>query len=165
MPAPGRDLLGLDKGEAECWRHFAESATRIGDIVQRTLLAEHNLTLSDVMLLAMLAKSDTGSVRMGDLSGALVLIPSRVTQQVARLEAQGLLIRGASAEDRRGVVATITRVGRLRLQPVLQTYARVVRTHFLGPLSRQQMGAVGDSCRRIGDGLRQHERQARLKRR
>jgi DNA-binding MarR family transcriptional regulator len=165
LPAPGQELTGLDEVERECWRHFTESASRIGDILQRTFLLEHNLTLSDVMLLANLAKSDAGSARMGDLAGALVQIPSRVTQRVARLEAQGLLTRGATKDDRRGVVATITRVGRLRLEPVLQTYARIVRTHYLDPLSRQQMGAVGDSCRRIGDGLRDHERQARLKRR
>lgn len=156
-----RHLPGFDEVEHECWRQFTESATRIGDILQRTLMLEHNFSLSDVMLLDILAKSHNGSARMGDLAGALVLIPSRVTQQASRLEAQGLLTRSASKDDRRGVVATITQVGRARLRPALQTYARIVRAHYLNPMSRQQMTAVGESCRRISSGLTHRERPDR----
>ncbi|MGB3483726.1 MAG: MarR family transcriptional regulator [Mycobacterium sp.] len=156
---PDRHLPELDDLEQECWQQFTESATRIGDVLQRTLLFEHNLTLHDVMLLWILAKSDSGSVRMGDLATALALIPSRVTQQAGRLEARGLLTRSTSETDRRGVVATITRVGRVHLAPALRTYAGVVRSLYLNPLSRQQMTALGDSCRRIGAGLLQQDRR------
>ena len=162
-PLPDRHLPGLDDVEHECWLHFTEAATRIGDILQRTLVDAHNLTLFDMLLLAILAKSDDGSARMGDLARALVLIPSRVTQVASRLEAQGLLTRSTSRNDRRRVIATITPAGRARLRPALETYAGIVRTYYLVPLSRQQMTAVGDSCRRIGGGLMHKEQQARLK--
>ncbi|WP_369803635.1 MarR family winged helix-turn-helix transcriptional regulator [Mycobacterium sp. NAZ190054] len=79
-----------------------------------------------------------------------------MTQQAARLESRGLLTKRTSAHDRRVVLATITHGGRARLAPALRTYARIVRTHFLNPLSRQQMAALGDSCRRIGDGFNRH---------
>ncbi len=48
-------LPGLDDVEHECWRQFSESATRIGDLLQRTLTREHGFSLHDVMLLQTLA--------------------------------------------------------------------------------------------------------------
>jgi DNA-binding MarR family transcriptional regulator len=162
---PDWRLPGLDGVEHECWSQFAEAATRIGAVLQRMLICEHNLTLADLMLLGILAKSDDGSARMGDLADALVLIPSRVTQLAGRLEAQGLLTRSASKNDRRGVIATITHDGRVRLKPALRTYAGIVRTHYLVPLSRQQMTAIGDSCRRVSGGLIQNGRPPKSERR
>jgi DNA-binding MarR family transcriptional regulator len=151
---PAAQVPGLEDVEQQCWQQFIDSSSRIFDTLHRTLMTEHNLGLYDVLLLGILAKSDDGSARMGDLAEALVLIPSRVTQQTHRLEAQGLLRRTASKDDRRGVSATITRAGRARLRPALTTYARIVRAQFLDPLSRQQMSAVGDSCRRISTGMK-----------
>jgi DNA-binding MarR family transcriptional regulator len=159
--SPDEQLPGLDDIENGSWRYFEDSATRITEILHRRLLSEHNLALFDVLLLKLLASSFDGSARMGDLADALASIPSRITQQAARLEARGLLSRSVSARDRRVVLATITRTGRARLEPALRTYARIVRTHYLNPLSRQQMAALGDSCRRISDGLVQHERRPR----
>ncbi|WP_335583109.1 MarR family winged helix-turn-helix transcriptional regulator [Mycobacterium sp. MS1601] len=154
-------LSGLDDAEHECWLQFSESAARIGDVLQRALSLEHNFTLCDVMLLQALAKSDDGSARMGDLADALVLMPSRLTQQVSRMEAQGLVIRSTSKHDRRGVVATITHAGRMRLAPALVTYAQIVRTYFLDPVSRRQMLAVGDSCQRISAGFTARSHRAK----
>ena len=34
------------------------------------------------------------------------------------------------------------------------TYARGVREHFLGPLSRPQIAAMGENCRRISAALK-----------
>ena len=34
------------------------------------------------------------------------------------------------------------------------TYAEAVREHFLGPLSRPQMAAMGENCRRISAALK-----------
>jgi DNA-binding MarR family transcriptional regulator len=147
-------LPHLDAAEDECWQRFMESSSRVVESIHRALVLEHKLSLHDVMLLCILAKAEDGSARMGDLAEALVLIPSRVTEQVARLEAQGLLHRRASTDDRRGVIATITQVGRVRLKPAMQTYARAVRSSYLNSLSRQQMSSVSDSCRRISWGLK-----------
>ncbi len=62
--------------------------------------------------------------------------------------------REASQQDRRGVVATITDDGRAAAQQVRMTYAQAVRTYFLVPLSRSQMIAMGENCRRISAALK-----------
>lgn len=143
----------LDDTEQRSWQHFLDAATRIYILLNRKLMDAHKLTLFDVLLLEMLAQSDSGSARMGDLAHALVLTPSRVSQQIRRLESRGLVRRTTSNRDRRGVVATITHDGLARFKPALVTYAQVVRTHFLDQLSRPQMAALGDSSRRINSGM------------
>jgi DNA-binding MarR family transcriptional regulator len=68
----------------------------------------------------------------------------------------------ASPEDGRGVLATITDDGRALLKEALETYGDGVRTHYLGRLSRPQMAAVGENCRRISAGLQSDAPPARL---
>jgi DNA-binding MarR family transcriptional regulator len=143
----------LDDTEQRSWQHFLDAATRLYVLLNRKLMAAHKLTLFDVLLLEMLTASKSGSARMGDLAHALMLKPSRVSQQIRRLESQGLVQRSASNEDRRGVVASITHDGLARIKPALATYAQVVRTHYLDHLSRPQMAALGDGSRRISTAL------------
>ncbi len=148
------DTPGLDIAEQKSWQNFLDAALRLHATMNRSLVDAHGLTLNDVRLLDLLAKSPTGAARMGDLAESLMSLPSRVTRQIHRLERQGLVNRGASPEDGRGVLASITPKGRQALREALQTYGEAVRAHFLDPLSRPQITAMGENCRRISAGLR-----------
>lgn len=159
-PSTGR-LPGLDDNEQQCWQRFSETATALCAALNRQLVEAHGLTLWDVMLLRFLANSGDGSARMGEIAEVLAVIPSRVSQQTRRLEAQALVRRCKSQHDRRVVIASITREGRARLKPALTTYAKGVRALYLNPLTRQQMTGFGDSCRRVGTPLRHQEVSAK----
>ena len=148
-----RDTPGLDIAEQKAWQNFLAAALRLYATMNRSLVDEHRLTLNDVRLLDLLAKSVTGSARMGDLAEALMSLPSRVTRQIHRLEMQKLVVRGASPDDGRGVLASITPEGRDALAAAMQTYGAGVRAHFLDRLSRPQVVAMGENCRRISAGL------------
>jgi DNA-binding MarR family transcriptional regulator len=148
------DMPGLDIAEQRSWQHFLDSALRLYATLNRGLTEAHKLSLVDVRLLDILDKSPTGSARMGDLADALTSLPSRVTRQIRRLEAQGLVRRTASPDDGRGVLATITDEGREVAQKAMVTYSQAVRTHFLTQLSRPQMAAMGENCRRISTALK-----------
>lgn len=91
---------------------------------------------------------------MGDLAHAMALSPSRLTELMRRLESQGWVRRSRSRRDGRGVLASITREGRAQMRPAARTYAQAVRTYYLAQLSRPQMIALGDSCRRINVPLK-----------
>ncbi|MGV0593113.1 MarR family winged helix-turn-helix transcriptional regulator [Mycolicibacterium porcinum] len=144
-----------DELEILSWHDYLDTAIRAYHALNRALHTAHALSLLDVILLDFLMKSPDGTARMGDLAQAVVLMPGRVTQQVRRLEAQGLLRRTTSERDRRSVLAQITPAGRSRMRLALRTYAGWVRIHYLDPLSRRQLTAIGDSCRRISTGLRE----------
>lgn len=155
-------MPGLDIAEQKSWQNFLDSALRLHATLNRALVDAHGLTLNDVRLLDMLDNSDSGSARMGDLAEGLMSLPSRVTRQIHRLEKLDLVNRVASPEDRRGVLATITTAGRAVLTDAMQTYGTGVRTHYIGRLSRSQVTAVGENCRRISTGLRAEARPAKL---
>lgn len=142
-------VLEADEAEIRCWQQFFTSSTRLLATLNNNVMDAHGLTLFDVLLLDYLAKSDFGSARMRDIADAFAMMPSRVTQQIRRLQSQGLVSRSPDPGDRRGVLATITTRGRSRLGPALKTYARGIRAHYLNHMSREQVIALGDSCHRI----------------
>ena len=150
-PEPPTSLFpDVDAAETRCWQQFFTSSSRLMTTLTNSLMDAHGLTLFDVLLLDLLAKSDSGGARMRDLADTFVLAPSRVTQQIRRLQNQGLVSRSPDPDDRRGVIASITTQGRSRLGPAIKTYAQGVRTHYINQMSRQQMIALGDSCHRVG---------------
>lgn len=155
------EMPGLDIAEQKSWQNFLDSALRLYATTNRQLTARHQLSLVDVRVLDMLDSAVGGSARMGDLAEALPSLPSRLTRQIGRLEAQGLVRREASRDDRRGVVATITDDGRAAVREAMVTYAQCVRTYFLDQLSRAQITAMGENCRRISAVLRQPGRSDR----
>jgi DNA-binding MarR family transcriptional regulator len=146
-------LPGLNEAELLSWQEFTEASTRLYAALNSELVNTFGLTLLDVMLLRLVANADKGSARMGGLAHALAVSPSRVSQRAQRLESEGLLRRNKSPDDRRVVMATITPHGRTVLKPALTTYAKGVRSLYLNRLSRREMAALGDSCRRVGDPL------------
>lgn len=147
------EMPGLDSAEHRSWQNFLDAALRLHATLNKSLAEEHRLTLNDVRLLDVLDKAPDGSVRMGDLAESLMSLPSRVTRQIRRLETQGLVRRGASPDDGRGVVASITDVGREQVRKAMVTYGDAVRMHYVGRLSRSQVSAMGENCRRINAGL------------
>jgi DNA-binding MarR family transcriptional regulator len=148
-------LPALDADERQCWDQFISAASALYRALNGMLLKEHNLSLFDVHVLHLLNSSPGGSARMGFLSEELLLLPSRLSQQVGRLEKQGLVRRDRCARDKRVVIARITPMGRARLQAALRTYARDLRKSYLAPLSRPQMTALGAAAWKISEALKQ----------
>ena len=156
------DMPGLDIAELRSWQNFLEAALRLSATLNRGLIDTHKLTLVDVRLLEMLNRSSTGSARMGDLADGLMSLPSRITRQIRRLEALGFVRRESSPDDGRGVLATITEEGRAVVREAMVTYGKCVRAHFLGQLTRPQVAAIGENCRRINAALTVAEPPTRL---
>lgn len=152
--APTCYLPGVDDAGKRCWHQLLESAEALFPAMNDSLVDTHQLGFIDVLLLDMIAKSPVGAVPMGALANAFALTRSRVSQQVARLESDGLVCRGPGRGDRRLVVCAITRPGRARLKPALVGYASQIRRLYLNSMSRPQMIALGDACRRISCSLR-----------
>jgi len=148
------DMPGLDIAELRSWQNFLEAALRLSAALNGSLEDQHDLMLIEVRLLDILNTSPTGSARMGDLAEALLASPSRITRLVGRLERRGLVRRADSREDARGVRAIITDEGRTAAEQAMITYGEDIRTHYLDRLSRSQMVATGDNCKRINAALK-----------
>ena len=155
------EMPGLDIAEQKSWQNFLDSTLRLYSTLNRRLTDAHQLSLFDVRVLDMLDNAPSGCARMGDLAEALPSLPSRLTRQIRRLEGQGLVRREACQDDRRGVAAAITDDGRAAARQAMVTYAQGVRTYFLGQLSRSQIAAMGENCRRISAALKPSDRASK----
>jgi DNA-binding MarR family transcriptional regulator len=149
------DMPGLDIAEHKSWQNYLTAALRMYAELNTRMLEKHQLSLGDVRLLHILSNLPDGTARMRDLAVALPAPGSRVTRQVRRLQDQGLVRRATSPDDRRGVIATITDLGRTVAEQVTAAYAKEVRKNFIDRLSRPQLAAMENGCRRINTSLKQ----------
>jgi DNA-binding MarR family transcriptional regulator len=150
---PPVQLPGLDSVEQTCWDEFHNSSIRLFAAIECRLKLMAGITLTDVRLLNLLAASDYGCFRKSEISRALTLTPSRATQLIRQLKIRRLVSQSATPYDRRGIRVGITVAGRARLEAARQIVAEVVRTHYLGGMSRAQMLMLADSHRRINAQL------------
>ena len=147
-------LPGLDSVEQTCWQEFLDCSMRLLAVLDNRLNAVHGLTLAEVRVLNLLATSRTGSVRKSALCQALMMPPGRLAQIFRHLRPRGLVAQSATPQDRRGILLSITEMGRARLLVVRRTLAEEVRAHFLDRMSHQQMLALIDGHLRITTPLR-----------
>ena len=151
------EMPGLDIAEQKSWQNYLNAALRMYAELNVRMLEKHQFSLGDVRLLHILSTFPDGSARMRELAEALPAPGSRLTRQTRRLEAQGMLCRATSPDDRRGVIATITDEGRAMAETATASYAQEVRKNFIDRLTRSQIAALENGCRRITSALKQTE--------
>ncbi len=113
------------------------------------LSAEHGLTLSAYEVLSRLAHADDGHLRMSALAGRSSLSLSRISRVVDALCGRGLAERRSCPTDSRVVHATITEDGREKLAAAQDTFFSTVEERFLGRLSCDEVGLLGDIFGRL----------------
>jgi len=110
-------LVGVKKDEAAvtAWRELLAAHARTHGALERAL-KDHDLGVSEYEILERLASDEAKERRMQELGEAVHLSQSAPSRTVARLEQDGLAIRGMCPNDRRGIMVCITDAGRERLE-------------------------------------------------
>jgi DNA-binding MarR family transcriptional regulator len=110
----------------DTWRHLLDSYARAVGALERRLEEEHGLGVSEYEVLERLAEGQKAERRMQELAGAVHLSQSALSRVVGRLEAEGLVVRGMCAEDRRGIYACLTDAGRARYDAARPTHRKAL---------------------------------------
>lgn len=150
--APGLD--GLDGIEQRSCQHFLSSSLKVIAALNRSLMATHDVTIRDVLLLELLNRPNRRTHRLCALARALGVSQGQLANQIRRLEELGWITRSPDRRDRRGMLPRITGEGHGRLLAVLDTYAQEVRAHYLDHLRHEHMVSLVESCRRINGSLK-----------
>ncbi|MFE7192733.1 MarR family winged helix-turn-helix transcriptional regulator [Kitasatospora sp. NPDC057541] len=100
------------ESDIELWNQLAVLVAEVGTTVDRRLTREAGISLSEFQTLNALAAAEPEGLRIQQLAEALGLNQSSASRLVARLQGQGLVSRGVSETDRRGVLARITEQGK-----------------------------------------------------
>jgi DNA-binding MarR family transcriptional regulator len=144
----------LSAEEMRAWQAFLAAGALLDRRLDQQLRQEAGLSHAQYEILVRLAASPGGELRMTDLAGALYTTKSGLTYQITRLEKAGLVRRGATPGDVRGVVAALTSAGRRRLAQAAPGHVAAVRELLIDVLTPQQLTAVADGlgavARRLG---------------
>lgn len=149
-PNPGHPHL-------DDWRTFLQAHALLSRRLDEELRSEQSMSLAEYDALVQLALAPHRRLRMSQLADRVVLSRSGVTRLVDRLEAGGLVERSQCTTDARGAEAVISEEGLARLRRASRTHLRGIDRYFLGPLSADELGAIGRSLGTIVDVLRGRE--------
>ena len=156
VPTIGRmaEPRWLSAAEMRAWQAFLTAGALLDRRLDQQLRQEAGLSHAQYEILVRLAAAPGGELRMTDLAGALYT-KSGLTYQITQLEKAGLVCRGASPGDVRGVVAALTDAGRQRLAQAAPGHVAAVRALLIDVLTADQLTAVADGlgevARRLDD--------------
>ncbi len=141
----------LDDDEMRAWRGLVEVFADVHASLESELVDGFGIDEGDYGVLVNLSEAPDRRLRMCDLAVHLHLSPSGLTRRLDGLVRQGLVVREASAADRRVTLAVLTDAGVAVLEAAAPVHVDGVRRHFIGNLSRtqiRQLGAAFDAVRR-----------------
>ncbi|MEU7744776.1 MarR family transcriptional regulator [Nonomuraea sp. NPDC049158] len=131
----------LSPAEQRAWRTHLALHKLLMHRLDREL-QEHSLSVNDYEILVNLSESPDHRMRMSDLADATIQSRSRLSHQISRMEAKGLVVREDCHDDRRGTFAVLTSEGWATIERVAPDHVTSVREHFVDRLTDDQLDAL-----------------------
>lgn len=134
----------LDDEEQKAWRAWVDLNSQLSARLNRELQAASGLSIADYEILVALTDQDVAdcSLRMFELGERLQWEKSRVSKQISRMEARGLVVRRHCADDRRGAFVDLTEAGMAAIADAAPGHVALVRELFFDGLDREQVAAL-----------------------
>jgi DNA-binding MarR family transcriptional regulator len=117
-------------------------------------LQPFGLSVNDYEILVNLSETPGHRMRMSDLADATIQSRSRLSHQISRMEAAGLVARETCEDDRRGTFAVLTEHGWATIQKVAPHHVAGVRQHFIDLLSDDQLHELETAYAPVVDHLK-----------
>lgn len=130
---------------ARGWRTLAALHGLIEVELERSLQAEHGLSVVEFTVLDALSRQSGWHMRMSQLARAAALSSSATTRLVNRLEDRALLTRILCADDRRGIYTELTEQGRALLHQARPTHDKVLEAALSDAREQPELAPLVDS--------------------
>lgn len=134
----------------DAWVGFLRTHAALVRELDVEMQAGHDLSLTQYEVLLLLARSDSGSLRLSDLAQGALLSLSGLSRLVDRLVSMGLVERQQCPEDRRSALACLTRAGRRKFDEARPTHLRGVRRLFVDRLPEGAVPALNEAWASLG---------------
>jgi DNA-binding MarR family transcriptional regulator len=131
----------LTPEEQEAWRAHLATSKLLSRQLDRDL-HPFGLSINDYEILVVLSESPEHRLRMTDLADATAQSRSRLSHQITRMEATGLVRRDSCPGDKRGLFAVLTDTGMATIEQVAPHHVESVRRHFISLLDENQLAAL-----------------------
>lgn len=142
----------LDEREARAWRGFHRIRTELLAHLSRELAASCNVSQADFEILIAVSEAPGQRIRSRDLRDELRWERSRLSHQIARMQARGTISRAACESDARGFDVVLTPAGLEAVQAAARVNLEAVRHCFTDVLTEEQLDTLGD----IADAITTH---------
>lgn len=133
-------FMWLSDDQQALWRTYLQMSSRLQAELNRQLQGS-GLSLADYDVLV--ALSERPGCRMSVLGERLGWEQSRVSHQLARMRARGLVARTDSSDDRRAAAVALTAAGRRALRDAAPGHAELVRSTVFDAMTPAQARVVG----------------------
>lgn len=153
LPVADTPPRWLTEQEQAAWR----AQIRLSKLLVRQLdrdLQPFGLNTNDYEILVELSEAQDQRLRMTELADATAQSRSRLSHQITRMEARGLVRRDTCEGDKRGMFAVITSHGLELISRVAPSHVDSVRRHFIGRLTSGQLEVIRDSYEPVVEQLR-----------
>ncbi len=139
----------LTQTQPTAWVSYQRMRVRLTERLNRELARKTGLSEADYEILAALTETPDESVRALALRCGLEWEKSRLSHQLRRMEARGLVIREECVEDNRGSVIRVTDAGRTLAAEAKRHYEQAVQQYVTDVLSPEQLAALGSIAKTI----------------
>jgi DNA-binding MarR family transcriptional regulator len=144
----------LTPDEQDTWRAYLATSKLLFRQLDRDL-QPFGLSANDYEILVVLSEAPTTRLRMTDLADATAQSRSRLSHQITRMEAAGLVRRESCPGDKRGLFAVLTETGMATIERVAPFHVDSVRRHFIGLLTADQLSALREGYAAVNGHLRE----------
>jgi DNA-binding MarR family transcriptional regulator len=132
----------LTDRQFKAWLAFQYIRLRLIPHLARHLSTHSELTEAEYMVLVSLYESDSPAIRARDLCHEIGWETSRLSHQITRMEAGGLVKREASPDDARGFQVRLTASGRKIIEKALPLQNIAVKHCFADVLTTEQLDCM-----------------------
>ena len=147
------DPRKLTDDELELFREFHLMRRGFDRTLDAQLQHDDGISISELEVLMALVRSPGRRLRVRDLVDATGWEKSRVSHQVTRMAARGLVERQECAEDRRATWIHLTGDGRRVLVHALPEHSATIRRILFDALSDRQQEALLDIARTMNAAI------------
>ncbi len=139
----------ITEQEWDLWRGFVTMHRHLSRELDRQLQRDAGISQADFIVLGRLSDAPDRKLRTGELAELLAWEKSRVSHQVTRMEARGLVERTECDTDGRGTWVGVTAEGRRTLIASMRDHAAKIHELFFEGLTGDEQKTLHDVTRRI----------------
>lgn len=143
----------LDETESRAWRAQIRMSWLLDAAIARDLQRDSGLSHPDYYVLVQLSETPDHRMRMSDLAAGILWSKSRLSHQIRRMEARGLVRREECADDGRVTYACLTRKGLRTIQEAAPGHVESIRRNLLDHLSAEQVAALAGMAETVVEHL------------
>ena len=145
----------IDEAEWALWRGFLTMHRDLMRELDGRLQRDAGISQGDYSVLLMLFDAPDRRLRPGALGEALAWEKSRLSHQLTRMAARGLIERAECNTDGRGTWVVLTREGRRTLLHAVRDHAASIRKLFLDALDPEEKALLARASERVLERLRE----------